>query len=123
MPFGGLLTMGLIGAGSAIFGAVEGSGAAKTASGQEVAQQNQALDFQKQVFDTQQANQSPYLAAGSSSLGQLMAALQSGKLGPLEESVPGSRAAAERLAKRCRAVCLRIFARPVFQGRHVQQCF
>jgi hypothetical protein len=77
-----LLVAGLVGAGASIFSGLEGSSAAKTASSQEVNQQQQALDFQKQMFSTQQANQAPYLAAGSTSLGQLMSDLQSGKLGP-----------------------------------------
>ena len=81
MPFGGLLVAGLVGAGASIFNGIEGSSAAKTASSQEVAQQNQALDFQKQVFAQQQANQAPYLAAGSTSLGQLMTALGNGTCG------------------------------------------
>ena len=82
MPFFGLLTAGIIGAGASIFSGIEGSNAAKTASSQEVNQQQQALDFQKQMFATQQANQAPYLAAGNTSLGKLMGDLQSGQLGP-----------------------------------------
>ena len=76
-----LLVGGLASAGGSVASGLLGSNAATTAAGQEVNQENQALDFQKQMFATQQANQAPYLAAGTTSLGQLMTALGNGTFG------------------------------------------
>lgn len=78
MPFGGLLTVGILGAAGSIFGGIEGSNAASKAAGQQVAAENNALDFQKQIWSQDQSNISPYLNLGTQSIGQLMQALQSG---------------------------------------------
>lgn len=82
MPFGGLLTVGLIGAGGSIFSGIMGSSAAKTAAQQQADSAQQALDFQKQIWQTEQQNQAPFLQAGQTSIGMLMQGLQNGTFGP-----------------------------------------
>ncbi len=79
----GLGIMGLLGAAGSIGSAVLGSNAATTAAGEQTTAEQNALNFQEQMFGTQQQNMAPYLSAGSSSLSQLMAGLQSGKFGSL----------------------------------------
>jgi hypothetical protein len=79
----GLGIMGLLGATGALGSAALGSNAATTAAGEQTAAEQNALNFQEQMFGTQQQNMAPYLSAGSSSLSQLMAGLQSGKFGSL----------------------------------------
>ena len=59
-----------------------GSDASKTAAQQQADSATQALDFQKQVFNTDQQNQAPYLQAGTTSLAQLMSGIESGQYGP-----------------------------------------
>jgi len=59
-----------------------GSNAATTAAGEQTQAEQNALNFQEQVFGQEQANQAPYQQAGVSSLGTLMQALQSGQFGP-----------------------------------------
>jgi hypothetical protein len=81
MPFGGLLTVGLISAGSGIASGLLGSSAAKTASGQQVAEADKALQFQESMWNQQQANQAPYLSAGTTSLGTLMQQISNGTFG------------------------------------------
>lgn len=81
MPFGGLLTAGIIGAGGSIISSIFGSKAAKKASQQQVDQQNKALDFQKQVYGENKANQQPFVQAGQQSIQSLMDGLSSGKFG------------------------------------------
>lgn len=81
MPFGGLLTAGILGFGGSLFSGIMGSNAAKSASGQQVAAENQALDFQKQIWAQEQQNLAPWLSAGSTSIADLIAALKSGKFG------------------------------------------
>jgi hypothetical protein len=82
MPFGGLLTAGLIGAGGSIISSIFGSNAATKASQAQVAEENQALAFQEQEYAQQQANQAPFLQAGQYSIGQLQADLAAGTFGP-----------------------------------------
>lgn len=66
-----LLLGGLAAAGGSVAaGAIQGSAAKSAAATQETAA-NQALDFQKQQYADQQANQAPYLAAGKGALEQL----------------------------------------------------
>lgn len=67
----GGLTQGVLGA----------NAAGKAANQQATAAQN-ALGFQQQVYADQKANQAPYLAAGTQSLGELMKAIQGGQFGP-----------------------------------------
>ena len=94
MPFGGLLTVGLISAGAGIFGAAESSSASKTAASEQAQSDQNALDFQKQVFAQQQANQQPFLSAGQTSIGNLMTDLGNGTFGagslPSVPTAPGA---------------------------------
>lgn len=71
-----------VGVGGSLASAAIGSGAAKTAAGQQVSSAQQALDFQKQIWGQQQQNMAPFLQAGTQSIGQLMQGLQSGQFGP-----------------------------------------
>ena len=59
-----------------------GSNAASKAASQEVAAAQQALDFQKEVYGTQQQNQAPFVQAGQTSIAQLMKDIQNGQFGP-----------------------------------------
>jgi len=81
MPFGGLLTVGLIGAGGSLLGGLFGKSAANKASQQQSDSAQRALDFQRQIFAAQQGNMAPYQQAGTTSLAMLMDALKSGKFG------------------------------------------
>jgi len=72
MPFGGLLTMGLIAGVGSLASGVIGAGAASTAAGEQAQSAQEALDFQKQMWATQQGNVAPYLATGTNSIGNLM---------------------------------------------------
>ena len=81
MPFGGMLTVGLIGAGSSIVSGLFGKSAANKAAQQQSDSAQRALDFQRQIFGQQQENIRPYLEGGTTSLGMLMDALKSGKFG------------------------------------------
>lgn len=72
---GGLSAIGSLG------GAAIGASAAKTAASEQEQAANNALGFQESTFNTEQQNQAPYLAAGQTSLSQLMAGLSSGKFG------------------------------------------
>lgn len=82
MPFGGLLTLGIIGVAGAVGGSLIGANATQTAAQQQTTQEQQALQFQQQEFATEQANQQPFVAAGQSSVGQLMSGLSNGTFGP-----------------------------------------
>ena len=81
MPFGGLLTAG-IGAAASIGGAFISSHAAKSAAELQAESAQKGLDFQKHVYDTTQQQQAPFLAAGQTSIAQLMAGLSNGTFGP-----------------------------------------
>lgn len=76
----------LIGAGVAAAGGVAdaaiGAHAAGKAADQQAASADKALGFQQQVFDTQQANQAPFVSAGQTSIGKLMDSLNNGTFGP-----------------------------------------
>lgn len=75
MPFGGLLTVGLIGGvGSLVSGAL-GANAATNAAGEQTQAEENALDFQQQIWNQEQQNVSPYLSLGSTSIGSLMSLL------------------------------------------------
>ncbi len=76
------LTLAGLSAAGALGGAAIQGSAAKSAAQTQANAGNQAIDFQKQIFQQQQENQQPFLNAGSQSIGQLMQALQSGKFGP-----------------------------------------
>ena len=79
MPFA---TAALIGGGIAAAGslgsALIGSGAASDAAKQQAYAQQQALDLQKQVFGTTQANIAPYTAYGENALQNLQQLLGTG---------------------------------------------
>lgn len=81
MPFGGILTASLIGAGGSLLGGLFGSSSASKAADQQAKSAQQALDFQKQVFGQQQQNQQPFLDAGTSSLSKLMQQISNGTYG------------------------------------------
>lgn len=82
MPFGGLLTAGLIGAGGSIISSIFGSNAATKASQAQVAQEQKALQFQQDVYAEQKANQAPFVSAGQTSVGALMKGFSDGTYGP-----------------------------------------
>src|SRR5689334_23699255 len=71
-----------LGAAGGITSAVLGSNAAQDAGSQQAQSAQDALEFQKQVFQQQQQNQAPYLAAGYASLGELMDSIKNGTFGP-----------------------------------------
>ncbi len=75
MPFGGLLTVGLIGAGTGAFGSIFGANkqadAAKQAAQLQAQSAANSLDFQKQQFATEQQNLAPWLQAGKGALSTL----------------------------------------------------
>lgn len=90
MPFRGLLTVGLIGAGSSLFSGIFGANKAKQAADQQVAQQQKALDFQKGVYGDTKANQQPFVQAGQASISQLMEAIKNGTYGPGSIATPAA---------------------------------
>ena len=81
MPFMGMLTVGLISAGGSIVSGLLGKSASKKAADAQSQSAQKALDFQKQVFDTQQQNMRPYQDAGVQSIGTIMDAIKAGKFG------------------------------------------
>jgi hypothetical protein len=82
MPFGGLLTAGLIGAGGSIISGLFGASAATKAARAQVAEQEKALAFQQSVYADQKANQAPFVQAGQFSIGKIAEGLQNGTFGP-----------------------------------------
>lgn len=75
------LIAGGLGAAGSITGGILGSNAAHDAASLQAQSAQQGIDLQKQIFEQQQQNQAPFIAAGNQSLSQLMAALSSGKFG------------------------------------------
>lgn len=82
MPFGGLLTVGLISAGTSIAGGIMGSNASGKAADAQVQASKEAMDlinqygskgadYLKWILGQQEGAQSPYLQAGTNALGQL----------------------------------------------------
>lgn len=71
-----------IAGGGAIAGSAIGAHASGKAADQQTVQQEKALDFQKQEYADQKANQAPFVEAGQNSIGQLMKLFADGKLGP-----------------------------------------
>jgi hypothetical protein len=82
VPFGGLLTAGLIGAGGSIISGLFGASSATKAAQAQTAEEDKALQFQEQEYSDQKANQAPFISAGQSSMAQLMAGFQNGTFGP-----------------------------------------
>ena len=69
-----LIGGGLGAAGSITSGALQAN-AAENASETQAQEAQNALNFQEQVYGQQQQNQAPFLAAGQTSIGQLMTGL------------------------------------------------
>lgn len=82
VSIGTALAIGGITAAGSVASSAIGAHAASSAADKQVTQENQALDFQKQVYADQQANQAPYLAAGKTSLSKIMEGLSNGTFGP-----------------------------------------
>lgn len=74
---------GLAAAGS-LGGAAMQSSAAKSAAKTQADSATQALDFQKEVYANQQANQAPFQAAGKTSVAELMKGIQDGTFGKFQ---------------------------------------
>jgi hypothetical protein len=91
MPFGGLLTAGILGFGASITGSEISANAAHSAAAQQQQATRNALDFQKQVYNTQLSNAKPYLNAGTDALSTLESALPSLTQGfdPAKAGLPG----------------------------------
>lgn len=77
-----LLAGSAISAGTSLAGAGIQANAATTAANEQATEAQNALDFQKQVFGTEQQNFAPFLQAGQTSIGDLMKGLQNGTFGP-----------------------------------------
>lgn len=73
---------GVVAGGASVGSAVIGAHAAGKAADQQAESADKALGFQKDVFDTEQANYAPYLDAGKTSLSKLMEDLGNGTFGP-----------------------------------------
>ena len=71
MPFGGLLTVGIISAGAQIYGAHKASSAANKAADQQVAATDKGLALQQQIYNEQKAGMQPYAQFGQQALGSL----------------------------------------------------
>jgi hypothetical protein len=118
MPFGGLLTVGLIGAGTSIFNGINSSNAAQDAAKTQADAENKVLDLAKQTTPqansliasgTSKANNTladyyaknlgllqPYMSSGTSALSQLDALVKGGGFqaptGLTEQNDPGYQA-------------------------------
>lgn len=75
MPFGGLLTVGAIGAGSSLFGSL--FGASKAANAQVKSAQI-AADTQLKMYDQSRADLAPWRGAGGGAVGQMSELLMPG---------------------------------------------
>lgn len=84
------LILGGLGAAGAIGGSAINASASQTAASEETQEAQQALEFQEQVFGTNQQNIAPYLASGGTSASALMQAISNGTFGP--GSVPAFQA-------------------------------
>ena len=84
-----LIGGGLGAAGSITSGALQAN-AAENASETQAQEAQNALNFQEQVYGQQQQNQAPFLAAGQTSIGQLMTGLGNGTFGPGTIPSPGA---------------------------------
>lgn len=72
---GAIIAASAIGAGSSLASGIIGSNAAKDASQQHVNADQQAIDFQKQVWQQQQQNFAPFLQGGQTSFAALLQAM------------------------------------------------
>ena len=82
--------LGAAGVGASIFGSVNSSNAANDAAQLQYKSAEDALQFQKDEFSTQQQNIAPWLSAGKQSLGTLMGDFQNGTFGPGSIQAPGA---------------------------------
>jgi len=73
---------GIASAGGAVASSAIGAHAAGSAADKQAQAGQSALDFQKQMWETQQQNQAPWLEAGKTSLSKLMEGLSNGTFGP-----------------------------------------
>lgn len=78
MPIGAALLGGAISGISSIIGGQSQAGAAETAAQLQAQEAANSLAFQKQEFNTQQANEAPFLQAGQGAVGQLSSLMQPG---------------------------------------------
>lgn len=88
MPFGGLLTLGIISGGTSFVNGILGKSAANTAAQQQVDAGNKAIDFQKGVYGDEKQNfadfknaSQPIANLGTTSIAQLMKGLTDGTFG------------------------------------------
>jgi hypothetical protein len=75
MPFGGLLTVGILGATGAIGGGLIAAHGASSAAKTQAQAAEDALGFQKEVYNNQLANAEPYLSLGATGETQMASAL------------------------------------------------
>ncbi len=76
------LILGGLAAAGGVASSVIGSNAAKTASNQQVAQENKALDVQQQALDYTKQVESPFIGLGNTSVASLSDAIKNGTFGP-----------------------------------------
>jgi hypothetical protein len=87
----GTIAAGALGAGASIYGSTEQAGAAESAQQLQAQEAQNALNFQQQEWNTQQANQAPFLKAGQTAIGDLSGLLAPG--GALSQQWTGQFAA------------------------------
>ncbi len=75
MPFGGLLTVGLISAGTSIYAAHKQASSAKDAAAQQTASGDKALALQSGIYNQTRNDLAPYRGAGTAALGSEMSLL------------------------------------------------
>ncbi len=71
MPFGGLLTLGIIGAGTGLASAAIQSHAANSASEKQTEASDKSLALQNQIYGNTRADLSPFVGIGTGALGNL----------------------------------------------------
>jgi hypothetical protein len=75
MPFGGLLTVAIIGAGTSLYAAHKQSSAAKDAANIQAQSGDKALALQGQIYNQTRNDLAPYRGAGTAALGSEMSLL------------------------------------------------
>ena len=71
MPFGGLLTVALIGAGTSIAGGIVQSKAASKATKAQTDAGDKSLALQREIYNQQQANEAPWRNTGAAAITSL----------------------------------------------------
>lgn len=71
MPFGGLLTLGLISGGTALVSGALGAHAASSAADKQTASADKALALQSQIYGNTRADLSPFVSLGTGALSNL----------------------------------------------------